>query len=230
MRSCRRRIANPRCFRVPVRPGILHPRPEQRLRRRSQPTPIRVSACGWLRTLDQRPLICRSLQQSSTTTSGSQPVSATSAPPQELDPKEAAETESLDSPDGGSPLPTQGDRTRTTNRQELRRKRTGQKRHARGVHASERSFISPLQKATEGGLAPICGAKQRKQLGREETGVAGVQELQNTRTLILRTILRRRVDCRLNFSATARRRAPVATQIFTRAPPWGAPELLTPDS
>ena len=81
-----------------------------------------------------------------TTPSGSQPVSATSAPPQELDPKEAGETESLDSRDGGSPLPTQGDRTRTTNQQELRRKRTGQKRHARGVHASERSFVGRFKR------------------------------------------------------------------------------------
>ena len=80
-----------------------------------------------------------------TTTSDSQPASATSAPPQELDPKEAAETESLDPRDGGSALPTQGDRTRTTNRQELRRKRTGQKR-ARGVHASERSFIGHFKR------------------------------------------------------------------------------------
>jgi hypothetical protein len=81
-----------------------------------------------------------------TTTSGSQPVNATSAPPQELDPKEAAETENVGSQDGGSPLPTQGDRTRTTNRQELRRKRARQKHHPRGVHASERSFVSHFKR------------------------------------------------------------------------------------
>jgi hypothetical protein len=82
----------------------------------------------------------------STTTSGSQPVSATSAPPQEPDPKEAAETERLDPPDDGSPLSIQGDRTRTSNRQERRRKRTGQRRHARGDHASERSFVSHFKR------------------------------------------------------------------------------------
>jgi hypothetical protein len=81
-----------------------------------------------------------------TTTPGSQPVRATSAPPQELDPKEAAEAESPDPRDGGSPLPAQGDRSRTTNRQELRRNRAGQKRHARGVHASPRSFVGHFKR------------------------------------------------------------------------------------
>jgi len=84
------------------------------------------------------------------TTSGlptpQEPSNKTAGLESDLDQKDAAETESPRAQDGAGPRPTRGDRTRTTNRQELHRKKERPKRHARRVPASERSFVGHLKR------------------------------------------------------------------------------------